>query len=266
MLIGVNWTHPQTLSIIKELRSCRLLDFCEISLDNFVHLSPDIVLEALQGIPVGLHILSSRFLERSDDEIKKLAEQLRPWIDAIKPIYTSDHLAQFTSEGRRLSLFTELNYSLDYVKIKHRVEQWQDLLGHVILFENFPSHVDVGSEMAQPEFFERLCKETDAGLLFDFSNAYIAEVNQVCLFEKWLSLINKNVHYHVGGFRLIGSPALAMDTHDVAVSEDVLALMRSCFSSVRDNDEERAQTLVIEIDKNMTFDLWQAEIGRFKQG
>lgn len=256
MQIGVNWTYPQTFSIIEKLIQNKLIDFCELSLDNFIHLPPSKILTLLRDLPVSLHILSSRFLERSKEELKEIAKPIKTWINEIKPIYVSDHLAQFTmADGRFLPLFKEIDYQSNYNSIKNRVLHWQELLGQSILFENFPSNHSHGN--SQPEFFEKLLQETDAGLLFDFSNAYIAELNSICHFQSWSSLIKNVKHCHVSGYRFLGMPPIAMDTHDTAISENVLEKIK--LFSTKNN-----KTIVMELDSNIEFEFWKNEIYKIK--
>lgn len=258
MLIGVNWTYPQTFPLIKKLSDHHLIDFCEISLDNFIHLPPESVLNTLQGIPVSFHILSSRFLEKSDSELKEMAGHIRHWINVIQPMYVSDHLAQFTHQNKQLPIFMELDYSSHYLSIRNRVSQWQELLGCTVFFENFASSLGVaGNE--QPDFFAKLLKDTGAGLLFDFSNAYIAEQNEVCAFERWDSLLPQIVHCHVGGFRKVGSPSLVMDTHDEPVADEVCCLIESSISKLL-----YPKSIIIEYDMNMSFERWENDILKVK--
>lgn len=258
MLIGVNWTYPQTFPLIKKLSDHHLIDFCEISLDNFIHLSPEVVLSTLQDIPVSFHMLSSRFLEKPDLELKEMASHARHWIRVLQPMYVSDHLAQFTHQNKQLPIFMELNYLPHYHSIKNRVSQWQELLDCTVFFENFASSLGVaGNE--QPDFFAKLLVDTGAGLLFDFSNAYIAEQNQVCVFEKWNFLLSQVVHCHVGGFRKVGSPPLVMDTHDEPVADEVYHLIKSSMPRLL-----RPKSIVIEYDMHMSFERWQEDILKMK--
>src|SRR5688572_8805233 len=111
MLVGVNWSVPQSLPVIQTLIQHKIADFCEILVDNVIHLSPELVLKELKNIPIAFHIMTSRFLERSDAELKEIAKHIRHWIDVVNPMYVSDHLVQFTQNNKRLPFLGELNYA-----------------------------------------------------------------------------------------------------------------------------------------------------------
>ncbi|MEO8401086.1 MAG: DUF692 family multinuclear iron-containing protein [Gammaproteobacteria bacterium] len=259
MLIGINWTSPQTLPIIQQLLHDNVADFCEISVDNFIHLKPDVLRAALSDVPISLHILGSRFLEKSSCQLKKMAASLRIFIDALKPIYVSDHLVKFTDAHSQLTFLAELNYEKDFSHVLSRVSEWQERLGQTIFFENYASTSSHGS---QTKFFASMMRETKAGLLFDISNAYIAEINGACRFANWLPQIKQTQHFHVAGCRFFADTATAIDTHDVAVMDDVHALLATTFSEI---DASNTQTLVIELDANIDYEFWKHEILTIKK-
>lgn len=258
MQIGVNWISPPTLPIIQELLRQGQVDFCEIMVDNFIHLPPDEIKKALPDVPVSFHIVGSRFLEKSPDELKIMAHHLRHWIDELKPLYVSDHVVQFTENGTRLPFLAELDYEKDYHTIKNRISLWQALLAMPILFENHASITASGA--MQAKFYERLQQDLDINLLFDFSNAYIAEYNQVCPVASWDSLIRKTKHFHVAGFKIENSTQLAIDTHDAPVANEVLTIIKKYAEFT----QQKNQTIVIEFDANVTIEQWKDEIERIR--
>lgn len=260
MQFGVNWISPKTLPIIRSLIDQCVADFCEIMVDNFAHLPPAMIREALPHTPIALHIVRSRFLEKSSQDLRELARSLRPWINDLEPLYVSDHLAQFaTTNGRYLPFTTELDYKNIYSHVRQRILEWQSLLDRQILFENYASlH---GTEVTQSDFFEKLLQETNAGLLFDFSNAYIAQYNQVGDAALWNRLAQETKCFHVAGFRIDQSTKLAMDTHDAPIADQVLKMMKHHFAARRNLDDA---TIVVEFDANIDFDLWKNELLKVK--
>jgi len=247
LLAGINCTSPYTLPLVCDLLDERVADFCELMVDNFIHLPADKIREALPDAPISLHIVASRFMERSPADLNALAQRLREWIAVLKPMYVSDHLARFSSERGRLPMLAELDYAADYLHIKTFVEKWQEQLGTVIFFENFASLTSTGN--MQADFFKQLQQDTGAGLLFDYSNAYIAEYNNVLPLSAWDSLLEKVPHFHAAGFRIDPDTGLAIDTHDIEIDPAVYAAMRR---NVLDN-----KTIVIEFDKNQKKETWQ---------
>lgn len=237
--VGVNWLSPYTLPTVRRLLDEGIADFCEIMVDNAVHLSAEKIHAALPGVPLALHIVTSNFLTKSSAELQDVAQHLQPWIAELQPLYVSDHLPQ-------------LNYKTDFAKTCARVREWQSLLDVKLLLENLPSMSVEGA--GQAEFYARLLQETHSDLLFDFSNAYIAEYNGAQSHADWKSLIEKTTHFHVAGFRIDPATQLATDTHDAPIADEVFAMMQPYFT------DNRERTIVFELDTNPDYELAKQQI------
>lgn len=256
MRIGINWISPPSLIVIQQLIREGKIECCEVMVDNFAHLPAEKIKEALLGIPICLHIVTSRFLEKSVDELQELAAQLKPWIRALQPLYVSDHLVQFTNEHKQwLPMITELEYDQLNTHVQQRVNEWQSLLDTKIFFENHASLTSAGRYQA--EFFTNLIQVTGCGMLFDFSNAFIAESNQVCKFENWLPLIKSTDYFHAGGYRIDPASQLLLDTHDQCLSSEVLSLIQHHVP----NDS----TVILEFDAHVKKENWQTDINRLRE-
>lgn len=254
MQIGINLISPHALPIVTRLLEEGLADFCEIMVDNFIHLPPEKILAAFPGVPLSLHIVASRFLEKSLSDIDEMAARLRPWIAALQPLYVSDHLVQFSKQGRRLPFVTDVNYKKDYETIKNKITHWQALLETTILFENHASMTRAGAEQAS--FYARLMQDIGVQMLFDFSNAYVAELNKVCDKQVWEGLIKRIRHFHTAGFRSDPVTGLFIDTHDVPIADEVLSWMRLSIN--------KCKTLVVEFDAMATEAKWRAELEKVR--
>src|SRR6187551_511972 len=92
--VGINWLSPYTLPTVRRLLDEGVADFCEIMVDNAVHLPAEKIRAALPDVPLALHIVTSNFLTKSPAELQNMAQHLRPWIDELQPFYVSDHLPQ----------------------------------------------------------------------------------------------------------------------------------------------------------------------------
>jgi methanobactin biosynthesis cassette protein MbnB len=246
MRIGFNFTQGAALPLIQRLLAERHIDFCEILIDNFVHLPPVELKQAFDGCAVGFHIMQSRFLESDSHALESLSARLRLFIDAMQPLYVSDHLALFSHDGRELHHLAEINYRADRKRIFERVVRWQDQLGCPLLLENFPSIMD-GAHDA-PSFFEDLHTQTGAGLLFDISNAICAMRNSGARIERWLPLIARSQHFHVAGYApSIMQPPITLDTHDSPLAADTMDFLRSHAAEIGVHDN----TLTYERDGNL---------------
>jgi uncharacterized protein (UPF0276 family) len=259
MLFGINWISPSTLPMIQKLIKLGKVDFCEIMVDNFAHLPTTTILAAFPDVPIALHIVQSRFLEKPLDDLKLLADYLRPWIKDLNPLYVSDHLVEFSKHERFSPLISELDYENTYFEIKERIQYWQAWLDTSLLFENHASLTHHGC--TQASFFKKMMNETGADLLFDFSNAYIAEYNQVVSRQSWSDLIVKTKHFHVAGFKIDPASGLALDTHNGPIDAHVLDDIHRCLRHDRHNQQK---TLTIEFDAQVNLELWEQELCRLK--
>lgn len=100
MLIAVNCTTPAAISVVLQLYKNQLIDFCELMVDNFIHIKSEQILQAFADMPLSLHIVKSRFLEKSVSDVEQLARYLRAWSQALKPLYISDHIVRFCDEKK----------------------------------------------------------------------------------------------------------------------------------------------------------------------
>lgn len=256
MWIGVNWTSPQTFPVIRDLLFKKKADFCELLIDNFWHHEPGAIAKLFPDHPIAFHIMNSHFIERDIETLQAIGARIKKWIHILKPIYVSDHLARFHFKGRQLSYLSELDYLENDELIKNRVILWQEMLGVPIILENFPSGVGPSSDPVT--FFKKLMANTGAGLLFDFSNAIISQLN--CRFPSsdWFSLLKRTSHFHAGGFRKSDTePPVYLDTHDVMLDPQTIHYMRACREYLKQGE---SLTTVIERDTDIHSEEWQNEL------
>ncbi|MDD4965085.1 MAG: methanobactin biosynthesis cassette protein MbnB [Gallionella sp.] len=248
MLIGLNFTLGGTLELVQRLAKEGEIDYCELLIDNFLQVPPSELRDAF-ACPIGLHIMFSKFLESDAAYLESMAERLREYIDVLKPLYISDHLARFTHKGRTLYHLAELDYPNEYHHVRQRVDWWQEKLGQRLYLENYPSIMDGGHDA--PEFFERLVQDTGAGVLFDASNAVCAQLNCGLGLDRWLNVIDSTTHFHVAGYSLsILEPKVVLDTHDVELSPETLAFL----TRYKDHFDKPNATMTYERDENIEYD------------
>jgi uncharacterized protein (UPF0276 family) len=255
MKIGVNWTSPRHLPIVRSFLAEGKISYCEVMIDNFLHLTPAAVAEAFPGAPIAFHIMNSQFIRRSPDELKALAVKLKAFIRELRPMYVSDHLAVFTHEGRRLPFPQEIDYRREQAQTLGRVKLWQDLMETPLIFENYPSIAGYGE--AQPAFLDTLMRETGAGLLLDLSNAVVAQKNCGVPLAAWLPLVKRAQHFHAAGYRSADTkPEIIQDSHDCELSDDTLGFLRLIKPEV----DGRDCSIVVERDANIEPGSWSKDI------
>lgn len=249
MQIGLNFTLGETLPMVQRLVAQKRIDYVELLVDNFIHLPPDHVAEAFSGIPVGFHIMFSKYIENDDASLDSIARRLRALIDVMKPIYVSDHIAQFTHKGRTLYHLAEIDYVGDYDRVRGGVDRWQQRLGQKLYLENYPSILDGGYEA--PAFWHRLMRDTGCGILFDASNAVCSYLNCGLPLAAWEGIIDSTPHFHIAGYATsFIAPHLILDTHDRLMSEDTLAFV----ADYRERFDKPGATMTYERDDNIEED------------
>lgn len=261
MRVGINLTSNKSLLVAKKLIDNNCIDFCEILVDNFISYDPSMIFDLIGNFPISFHIMNSRFLERSFEDLKELSGIIRNWINVIKPLYISDHIAKFTVNGRLIAKLGEINYLDDYEMVKSKVEKWQDILQSKIFFENFPSFLDYESN--QIDFLESLKSETLCGILFDFSNAVIASENSSYKVDKWADLAISSEHFHIAGYRPSDSlPTLLIDTHDCPISTKSIGFFQDCLKQSEKNENK---TIVLERDSGIDFNYCLSDIDKIRK-
>jgi len=259
MQLGFNFTLGPTFDVVQRLISEEKIDYCELLIDNFLHVPPEDLAAAID-CPIGFHIMFSKFLENDLDTLTSMAERLRTFIDVLQPVYVSDHVARFTHEGRQLYHLAELDYAREYDAICERVIWWQTQLGQRLYLENYPSILDSGRDA--PAFFQRIVKDTGAGVLFDASNAVCGHHNCGVPLKDWEPVMAETPHFHVGGYNYsILEPKLVLDTHDGPLAEDTLAFLES----YRHVFDKPGATMTYERDENIEYDSIAADLTALRQ-
>ncbi|BBU60479.1 hypothetical protein MSC49_04140 [Methylosinus sp. C49] len=259
MQIGFNFTLNATLDMVQRMIKTRQIDYCELLIDNFLHVPPK-ELETTLDCPIAFHIMFSKFLESDDEVLGKLAKRIRILIDALNPIYVSDHLLRFTHEGRCFYNLGEIDYETQFDAVRQRVEKWQDLLGRRLYLENFPSIMEGGWDA--PAFYRRLSKETGAGVLFDASNAVCAKHNCGAPLDLWNDIIETTQHFHVAGYaQSFSAPHVIVDAHDREMAPDTIEFL----SSMRSSFDKPGATITYERDINIDYDSIAVDLQRLRE-
>jgi uncharacterized protein len=258
MRLGFNYTLADTYEMVQRMIAEKHIDYVELLIDNFFCVPPAELAKAFP-CPVGFHIMFSRFFENDRETLRDFARRLHPYIEALNPMYVSDHCAYFSHQGRRLFHIGEFDYSRDYDKARERAEFWQNELGTKLLIENYPSIMYGGVE--QPEFFERLQREVGVGVLFDASNAVCAYGNIGVPLKEWDPIIASNRHFHVAGYSLsMIEPYVRMDTHGEALAPDTIEFL----SSRKDLFDKEGATITYERDNEINYDDIVADLIRLR--
>ncbi|WP_413724254.1 DUF692 family multinuclear iron-containing protein [Sodalis sp. RH16] len=254
MLIGTNWSGNREINYIKEMILKNKIDFIEILIDNFLQCTPDSILNVSKGLPIAFHIMNSQYMHRGKIELQCLGSKIRLLANELNPIYISDHVGIFYHDHFPLPTMSEVDYSNNSNEYFDKISLWQDLVGEKIYFENFPSILDENAKL-QPYFFRDMIKKCGSGLLFDISNAVIAQENTGTSFDEWLDL--KSSHLHIGGYAETSlSPTFLVDTH----SSNLSNLSLYYLNRFRMKNNYCLESLSIERDDNFVLGDWINDI------
>lgn len=248
--IGVNLIATRHLDEFNRFKDKKIIDYIEITIDNFLFCDPLSIKKMVNNIPISFHIMNSKFIERDLDELKIISNKIKNFIDVLNPIYVSDHLLKFSHNGLNLPFLSEVNYIKDKDLIIERAIIWQNLLNSKIYFENYSSISSIG--LHQPAFLVELVDKSDCGILFDISNAYIASKNLNKDTSMWDQVIEISKHFHVGGFSTFGDSGIYIDSHDRPI--DIEA--KKWLSEI----SRKIETLTIEYDHEIDYSLWEKDI------
>lgn len=192
--------------------------FVEILWDNYCHIAPKQLRDWLQRFAprVALHIMHSRYLYCSDEKFCNYLRLLTEHVRVLNPLYVSDHVANFRMSGVHLLTPAEYDYELT-PRLIERLHRYQEAIGQPLLLENYASTDAAGAR--QVDFFAEVMGRVGCDILFDISNAAIAEANKVLSAQAWTSLLSDRLlHCHIGGYSLGSTTGLLHDSHNAPIS------------------------------------------------
>lgn len=101
-----------------------------------------------------------------------------------------------------------------------------------------------------------MIEDTSCGLLFDVSNAVVAEINTGAPVSEWSTMLEDVRHFHAAGYRMSEtSPSLAIDSHDSPLNEHTCGLIAKAIGAW-----SPGTTLVVERDAHIEVAAWRTDI------
>ncbi|MDC9589661.1 DUF692 family protein [Xenorhabdus sp. XENO-10] len=228
------------------------MNFIEILVDNFLNTDPDSILRILNGRACAFHIMNSQFLHRSEIHLNMVERLINKLAKALNPLYFSDHIGIFFIEDKATPQMLEINYERDFDWVSERITLWQSMLGASLLIENYPSVLY--QTYSQSVFYQQLMNKTGCQLLFDISNAVVAEKNGNELKENWLPLLSNSQHYHIAGFEPCTTESFFIDTHSTCINSESEIFLEKIIQS------NNIETISVERDDNFNVSDWSQDI------
>ena len=109
----------------------------------------------------------------------------------------------------------------------------------------------------QAECLSRISAKTGCGILFDVSNAQVAELNGGDRWADWQELAHGATHFHVAGFAPSARFGGFHDSHDRPPSEESMDL---ASAAILHSHVAQPPTVTIEYDHDIDVDLWSAAL------
>jgi len=222
---------------------------------------PELIKETLPTPACSFHIMHSHFLNRDLNKLVEYANLIKKAATILQPIYISDHIGIFDYNNRPLPFMQEISYSGYFKIFKKKASVWSEMLENIIYYENFPSYEI--QPFSQLEFYSLIQCELSkhANILFDLSNAMIAEKNGCESALDWKSIASKTSHFHVGGYEKANNSRYYIDSHNKQISLETKNFMVEMMPIL--NRPEC--TLVVERDSNLNNTQWQEDIDTMRE-
>ncbi|WP_029623048.1 DUF692 domain-containing protein [Sphingomonas elodea] len=204
------------------------VDFVEVISENFMvpgGRPRDVLRRVRERYPVALHGVSMSIGSADGLDADYLA-RLRDLVDAIDPLFVSDHLCWTRFGDFQSHDLLPLPYTEEALQIVcDNVDAAQTTLGRTLLIENPSSYVAFdGAERTEWEFLAALCARTGCDLLLDVNNIVVSATNHGFDAHAYLAGIpaGRVRQIHLAGHSR--GETLLIDTHDQPVPDLVWAL------------------------------------------
>jgi uncharacterized protein len=203
------------------------VDFVEVISENFMVDGGQplhILRQVRERHPVILHGVSMS-IGSVDGVRPDYLQRLKALVDAIEPLFVSDHLCWTRIEGFNSHDLLPLPYTEEALDIVcDNIDMAQNALGRAMLFENPSSYLAFDGTMSEWEFLAAVAKRTGCGLLLDVNNLFVSASNHGFDALEYLHGIpaDRVRQIHLAGHSQ--GMDMLIDTHDSAVIDAVWRL------------------------------------------
>jgi uncharacterized protein (UPF0276 family) len=204
------------------------VDFFEILSENYLNTGgrPLWVLDQVaERYPIVMHGVSLS-IGSVDPLNREHLENLKKLAARTKALWISDHLCWTGVAGRNTHDLLPMPLSEEALAhVVARVKTVSDYLERPLILENASTYAEfTTSSMTEWDFFARLMKEADCGMLLDVNNVYVSSFNHGFDPVAYLDAVppERVVQYHLAGHTNKGTHIV--DTHNDYVIDEVWKL------------------------------------------
>ncbi|PVX29988.1 MNIO family bufferin maturase [Sphingomonas pokkalii] len=212
------------------------VDFVEVISENFMVAGGrprDILRRVRERHPVALHGVSMS-IGSADGVDRDYLQRLRTLVDAVEPLFVSDHLCWTRFGDFQSHDLLPLPYTEEALRtVCDNVDAAQEALGRTMLIENPSSYIAFdGADMTEWAFLDALCARTGCELLLDVNNIFVSATNHGFDAHAYLTGIPaaRVRQIHLAGHSR--GETLLIDTHDRSVPDPVWALYAGALERV----------------------------------
>jgi len=212
------------------------VDFVEVISENFMvpgGRPRDILRRVRERHPVALHGVSMS-VGSADGVDRDYLQRLRALVDAVEPLFVSDHLCWTRFGGFQSHDLLPLPYTEEALRtVCDNVDAAQEALGRTMLIENPSSYIAFDrADMTEWAFLDALCARTGCELLLDVNNIFVSATNHGFDAHAYLAGIPaaRVRQIHLAGHSF--GETLLIDTHDRPVPDPVWALYAEALARV----------------------------------
>ncbi len=157
------------------------VDFVEVISENFMidgGKPLHILRQVRERYPVALHGVSMS-VGSADGVDPAYLVRLRQLVDAIEPLFVSDHLCWTRTGGFNSHDLLPLPYTAEALDmVCANIGRAQEALGRALLIENPSSYVSFAqSTMSEWEFLREVARRSGCDLLLDVNNIFVSATN-----------------------------------------------------------------------------------------
>lgn len=226
-LVGVGYRRPLAGWIERRPAEVACL---EVTAEHFFDGDLDLLRSLRRDYPLFVHGLGLSLgtpgpLDR--DALDRFARV----VEAADPEWISEHVAFTRTSDADLGHLNPVPPTRENLRLlADHAREVSDRCGRRLVLENIASHLAFRGGMPEPEFLNRLCDASGAGLLLDVTNLFVNSRNHGTDPVRWLSEIEPGnvVQLHVVGYTR--RDGRWHDLHAEPIQEDLRALIREALA------------------------------------
>ena len=218
-LVGVGWRRELARWIASRPPEIGCI---EVTAEHFFDGGHDLLRSLRKDFPLFVHGLGLSLGTPGPLDLEAYAKV----VEAADPLFITEQIAFTRTADVDLGHLNPLPRTrATLALLADHSRELMDRCGKPLLLENIASHLDLGGELPEPEFLNRLCDAAGCGLLLDLTNLYVNSRSHRFDALAWLEgLEMKNVRQlHVVGYTR--REGRWHDAHAEAIQKDLFDLI-----------------------------------------